>query len=402
MAPCDTPSVLRPDKLPLSIRLRRRLRAAWRTLVRERSSPAQIGLAVFWGVVVGCSPFYGFQNLIAIGTSTLFRLNRVAVVLAAQITMPPLNILIVFGSFQLGHRLRSGAWLGLTLAQVRQLPVRDLAGELAYDFGLGAFAVGIALAIPISLVVAKLVARSRRRRDPSKELRDEDRVKLADRLDFLGGTFRHYGGFKVKLDPVYPLSLAALAGRRNVVDLGAGMGLLTALHAGREPDARVRAVEWDPKKCAAARILLADLPNTEVLEGDARAFDVTGADGVALVDVLHYVPIAEQRAWLGTIAAGVAESATIVIRELDSSAEKGRLAAVIDTWMVRLGWNRGSGVHAWPIVEMVGLLEQAGFAVTVEGAGKGAFKANALVVARRGALAAALPAEQGAATRASS
>jgi uncharacterized protein (DUF2062 family) len=404
--------VARPDKLPLAIRLRRRLRAAWRRLVRERSSPAQIGVAVFWGVVVGCSPFYGFQNLIAIGSSTLFRLNRVAVVLAAQITMPPLNVLIVFASFQVGHRLRSGTWLDLAVGEVRDMPLRDLAGELAYDFALGAFAVGVALAIPISIVVAKLVARSRRAHDPSKELTESDRAGLEERLDFLSGTFRHYGGFKSKLDPVYPLALAALAGRRDVVDLGAGMGLLAALHAGRDPEARVRAVEWDPKKVAAARVLCDDLPRTEIVEADARTYDVTGADAVALVDVLHYLPIDEQRAWLSTIAASLGADATIVVRELDSSAEKGKLAAVIDAWMVRLGWNRGAGVHAWPIRDMVSVLEGAGFTTTVVGAGKGAFKANALVVATRGGTAsastasspdggaaAALPAEAPAATR---
>lgn len=363
--------------------MRRRIRSAWRTLLRERSSPAQIGVAVFWGVVVGCSPFYGFQNLIAIGSSTLLRLNRVAVVLAAQITTPPLNVLIAFASFQVGHRVRSGTWLDLTLGEVRHLPMRELAGELAWDFGTGALLVGVALALPISLLVARRVARARRERDPSKELGDDDRVALEERLDFLHGTFRHYGGFKARLDPVYPLALAALAGRRDVVDLGAGMGLLAAMLAGRDPRVRVRAVEWDPKKAQAARELLEDLPGATVVEGDARDHDVAGADGVALIDVLHYVPVDDQRAWLSRIAKSVSPTAVVAIRELDSSAEKGRLAQIIDAWMVRLGWNRGGGVHAWSIADMAALLESEGFAVDVTPAGRGAFKANAFIVARR-------------------
>jgi len=402
--------VPRPAKLPFAIRLRRRFRAAWRALVRERSSPAQIGVAVFWGVVVGCCPFYGFQNLIAIGSSTLFRLNRLAVVLAAQITMPPLNLVIVFASFQIGHRIRAGEWLDLSFAEVRHLPLGKLAGDLAWDFGFGAFAVGIALGIPIGLLAARYVARSRRERDPGKELTGDDRVSLEARLDFVPGWYRGYGAFKVAMDPIYPLAIAALAGRRDVVDLGAGMGLLAALLAARDPGARVRAVEWDPKKAAVARTLLEDLPMSELVEGDARTHDVAGADGVALIDVLHYITVDEQRTWLEAIARGVAGDATIAIRELDSSAEKGRLAEGIDRWMVRLGWNRGGGVHAWPIAEMVALLESYGFVVNVESAGRGAFKGNALVVARRRAFVAAgssghgrgLPAERGAATRGAS
>lgn len=373
-----------PSRLPYRIRVRRWLRRSWRGLLQERSSPTRIGIAVFWGVIVGCSPFYGFQNLLAVGSATLFRLNRPAVVLAAQVTMPPFTPLIIFASLQIGHLLRSGEWLAISLAEVRAAEPEELAKRLAGDFVLGSFTVGVALGIPIALLAMRAVVRSRRARDPERELSDEERLGLTERLDFLSGTYRHYGGWKVKLDPVYPLALTALAGRRDVVDLGGGMGLLAALFAARDAGARVRNVEWDAAKVAAARRLLDELPNASVVEGDAREHDVAGADGVALLDVLHYVPVDEQRAWLERIARRAAPSSTIVIRELDPSAKKGRLASIIDGWMVRLGWNRGGGVHAWAIDEMRALLEAEGFTVEVEPAGRGAFKANAIVVARRG------------------
>lgn len=373
----------RPSKVPFGVRIRRWFRRSWRSLVQERSSPLRIGIAVFWGVVVGCSPFYGFQNLIAVTSATLFRLNRVAVVLAAQVTMPPFTPLIIFLSLQVGHMMRSGEWLAISLAEVRATPAEELAKRLAADFVLGSFTVGVTLAIPISLLAARAVARSRRARDPERELEEGERFALEERLDFVPGWYRGYGGWKVKLDPAYPLALNALAGRRDVVDLGGGMGLLAALFAARAEEARVRVVEWDAKKAAVARTLLEDLPGAEVIEGDAREADVAGADGVSLIDVLHYVPVDEQRSWLERVARAVAPSATIVIRELDPSAQKGRLAEVIDRWMVRLGWNRGGGVHAWPIAEMRALLEAEGFQVDVAEAGRGAFKANAMVVARR-------------------
>jgi uncharacterized protein (DUF2062 family) len=372
-----------PRQLPYRVRVRRWLRRSWRALLEERSSPARIGVAVFWGVVVGCSPFYGFQNLIAVGSATLFRLNRPAVVLAAQVTMPPFTPLVIFASLQVGHLLRFGQWLAISLDEVRAAEPEELAKRLAADFVLGSFTVGVALGIPIALLAMRAVVRSRRARDPTRELEHGERAALDDRLDFLPGTYRHYGAWKVKLDPVYPLALSALADRRDVVDLGGGMGLLAALFSARHPEARVRVVEWDTKKVAAARALLEDLPRATVVEGDAREHDVAGADGAALLDVLHYVPADEQRAWLERIARRVAPEATIVIRELDPSAKKGRLASIIDAWMVRLGWNRGGGVHAWPIEEIRALLEAEGFRVEVAPAGRGAFRANAIVVARR-------------------
>lgn len=382
MSPTD-PAPAAPPRVPYAVRARRWFRKAWRGLLQERSSPTRIGIAVFWGVIVGCSPFYGFQNLIAVGSATLFRLNRPAVVLAAQVTMPPFTPLIIFASLQVGHLLRAGEWLAISLAEVRASEPEELAKRLAGDFVLGSFTVGVALAIPISLLAVRAVVRSRRARDPDRELEDGERAALEDRLDFLPGFYRNYGGWKVKLDPVYPLALTALAGRRDVVDLGGGMGLFAALFAARHPEARVRNVEWDAKKAAVARQLLGELPGASVVEGDAREVDLAAADGVALLDVLHYVPVDEQRAWLERVARAVAPEATIVVRELDPSARKGRLAEIIDRWMVRLGWNRGGGVHAWPIEDMRAVLEAEGFRVDVAEAGRGAFKANAIVVARR-------------------
>jgi len=261
--------------------------------------------------------------------------------------MPPFTPLIIFASLQLGHMLRAGEWLAISLAEVRASEPEELAKRLAGDFVLGSFAVGFLLAVPITLLAVRAVVRSRRARDPDRELEDGERAALEERLDFLPGFYRGYGGWKVKLDPVYPLALTALGDRRDVVDLGGGMGLFAALFAARHPEARVRNVEWDAKKAGVARQLLGELPGAAVVEGDAREVDLSGADGVALLDVLHYVPVDEQRAWLLRVARAVAPGATIVIRELDPSAKKGRLAEVIDRWMVRLGWNRGGGRHAW-------------------------------------------------------
>jgi SAM-dependent methyltransferase len=272
----------------------------------------------------------------------------------------------------------------MTFAEVRAADVAELAPRLGADFFVGCFAFGATLGVPIALLAARAVARARRPRDRRGELPDAERYVLEDRLDFAPGFARGYGGWKVKLDPVYPLALDALAGRRDVVDLGAGMGLLGALLAAREPDARIRLVEWDPKKVAVARIVARDLPTVSVVEGDARSFDVGGCDGVALIDVLHYQPVSEQRAWVERLARAAAPAATIVIRELDPEAGKGSRAEAIDRLMVRLGWNRGAGVHPWPISEIRALLEGEGFTVDVAPAGRGLFAANALVVARRG------------------
>jgi glycosyltransferase involved in cell wall biosynthesis len=62
-----------------------------------------IGLGVFMGIV----PIWGFQMLVALLLATLLRLNKALVLIAANISIPPMIPLIIFGSFQMGR-----VWVG--------------------------------------------------------------------------------------------------------------------------------------------------------------------------------------------------------------------------------------------------------------------------------------------------
>lgn len=201
------------------------------------------------------------------------------------------------------------------------------------------------------------------------------------RLQRLAPRWRSYGRWKVRLDPVYPMALAQLADAQNVLDLGAGIGLMAALLAERRPGLRMRAVEWDRRKASVARVLLEDLPGVGVEEADARTVALGSPDAILLLDVLHYSEPALQRQWLSRCAAALAPGGVLLIRELDSALS--RLAERLDRWAVRWKLNRGAAVHAWPIVEMVAALRGLGFDVEATPAGRGIFRANAFVVARR-------------------
>ncbi|MBS1746987.1 MAG: DUF2062 domain-containing protein [Bacteroidetes bacterium] len=59
-------------------------------------------LSVAFGVFMGIVPIWGFQLVTAIFLSVLFRLNKVLVILAANISIPPMIPLIIFLSYQTG------------------------------------------------------------------------------------------------------------------------------------------------------------------------------------------------------------------------------------------------------------------------------------------------------------
>jgi glycosyltransferase involved in cell wall biosynthesis len=64
---------------------------------------ASIALGVFMGIV----PIWGFQMLVAVAIAFIFRLNKAMVLIASNISIPPMIPLIIFASYKLG-----AIWMG--------------------------------------------------------------------------------------------------------------------------------------------------------------------------------------------------------------------------------------------------------------------------------------------------
>jgi len=141
----------------------RRVREALESLLREHASGPRLGAAVGVGVLVGCSPFLGLHTLIALALATLFRLNRLAVLMGTQVSVPPLTPLMLLLNAQVGARLLQGRWLTLSIEQVRAMPARALVAELFWDSLVGGLVVGGLLAVVLGWATAALVQRRQAR-----------------------------------------------------------------------------------------------------------------------------------------------------------------------------------------------------------------------------------------------
>lgn len=133
-------------------------RARLHRLLAEDARPVRLGAAVAVGVLFGCTPFYGFQTLLALAVAWPLRLNKVAVVLGTQVSLPPLIPLVVFGGANLGERILEGRWLPLSLAEIRAAPAAQLAKEFFAAWLLGGVVLGVGLGA-IAWVVTTIVAR---------------------------------------------------------------------------------------------------------------------------------------------------------------------------------------------------------------------------------------------------
>lgn len=101
---------------------------------------------------MGIVPVWGFQLVIAIALAFLFRLNKVLVILAANISIPPMIPLILF----LSH-LTGSIWMGddaqyflfsqkVTFELVKTSLVQYVLGAITLAIAAGIFFSGVAYA----------------------------------------------------------------------------------------------------------------------------------------------------------------------------------------------------------------------------------------------------------------
>lgn len=82
-------------------------------ILNPEESNAKKALSIGFGVFMGIFPIWGFQIIVAIFLSFVFRLNKVLVLLSTNISFPPLIPLIIYLSYKVG-----GIWGGKDVVEI--------------------------------------------------------------------------------------------------------------------------------------------------------------------------------------------------------------------------------------------------------------------------------------------
>lgn len=135
------------------------MRAQGRRLLSENTSPVRLGVAVGVGVFFACTPFYGFQLWLALGVAWLCRLNKVAVAIGTQFSIPPMIPFIVFASAWIGGWLVHGRPLSISRDHLRSTNVKELAAQIGLAWTVGGLVVGLVCGTIIGAIVAIIAAR---------------------------------------------------------------------------------------------------------------------------------------------------------------------------------------------------------------------------------------------------
>ena len=134
--------------------MRARLRGRFDALLNENASPAGLGVAVGVGVLCGCSPLLGFQFLTALLLAWVFKLNKIAVLVGLQISIPPLTAVVVLVGIELGEWMLHGKLLTLSVAQIRATPTKELMKTFFIDLTVGGLTLGTVLGVALGALTA--------------------------------------------------------------------------------------------------------------------------------------------------------------------------------------------------------------------------------------------------------
>lgn len=131
----------------------------FRTQITQNKEPnINITFAVMLGLFMGVAPVWGYQMLIAFALAHIFKLNKVIVLVASNISIPPMIPLIIFASFKTGglfiesNKLMLNYNSGISLDLIKDNLVQYIIGSLVFGVVL---AITFGITTYISLLIFK-------------------------------------------------------------------------------------------------------------------------------------------------------------------------------------------------------------------------------------------------------
>ena len=128
--------------------------------MQTRDSIAKTTFSVMFGVFMGIIPIWGYQLITAIAFAYLLRLNKFMVIVAANISIPPLIPFIIYWSYLMG---------GLVLSQENNLTFNSditftWVKENLFQYIIGSLVLAVLASLFFGLLTYALLVRMHNRR----------------------------------------------------------------------------------------------------------------------------------------------------------------------------------------------------------------------------------------------
>jgi SAM-dependent methyltransferase len=228
-------------------------------------------------------------------------------------------------------------------------------------------------------------------------------------IDLSTAPYRKTGRFnyqwargKLRYDPIFSalIEQSVLPDGARILDLGCGRGLLAAWLLAAEHMAengnwsdtvqppkglQFRGIELMEREANCGNQALQPFygKRVQLYGGDMRNADMSNADVIAILDVLHYIPIDEQERMLDQIRATLKPGGIFVTRVGNAGNSLCfRISQLTDRCISFVQGHRLPGMWCRPADEWIRALENRGFSVQATPKSEGTPFANVMLVAR--------------------
>jgi uncharacterized protein len=208
--------------------------------------------------------------------------------------------------------------------------------------------------------------------------------KLINSYVFKGPVLEWYLRVKLMLDHNYQLfnKYASLNGQ--IVDIGCGYGFISYMLYFISDSRKILGIDSDADKIAVANNCITKTPDLEFICADIVAYPLPLADTFVLCDVLHYIPIEQQKELIMKCIANLNAGGSILIRDGDSSlAGKHQRTKFTEFFSTNIGFNKAQYKDLeFPDRHMIlEIAQQYGFSVEIVEDKK--YTSNVLFVLRK-------------------
>jgi 2-polyprenyl-3-methyl-5-hydroxy-6-metoxy-1,4-benzoquinol methylase len=159
---------------------------------------------------------------------------------------------------------------------------------------------------------------------------------------------RGYVESKLWRDPIYPAAYELFRGSETpILDIGCGLGLLAFYLRERGCRQPLLGLDVDARKIRQGSAVAA----TAYRDVDLRQQDVTGSlpafsGNIALLDLLHYLPLSEQTALLLHLTQCIAPGGLLVIRDCPrDNTPRFWMTYVAEKFAQAVSWNWSTSLH---------------------------------------------------------
>ena len=133
-------------------------------LIKLNSTPGGIALGVSIGVFIAIIPLYGFHTLMVIIAALLIpRVNKVAILLGTNISLPPTVPFITWAGYEIGRFLLTKDYPSLRLSYFIHISLKVLK-DLYFPLFIGSVVLGIICVLFfyfITLIIVKKIYRKK-------------------------------------------------------------------------------------------------------------------------------------------------------------------------------------------------------------------------------------------------